>query len=129
MASGCGGKGFADGGERVRIGGGVRARDAPDVLLVDGDDLVDMLPARDRVVLARHLGGAVQALAGSEVEDIENQRGLARTGDARHRHQQPKRDIHRQVFQVELASRRGSSAFVISLTALFRDRHAGMSRR
>src|SRR5438876_8576621 len=36
------GKCFADRGKRIGIGCGVRARDAPDVLLIDGDDLIEI---------------------------------------------------------------------------------------
>ena len=37
----------------------VRASDGRDVRLVDGDNLVDMLPAGDGVMLARDFGGAI----------------------------------------------------------------------
>ncbi len=54
---GRGGKGFADRREGVRVGGGVRARDAPDMALVNGDHLVELLPAADAVVFAGDVVG------------------------------------------------------------------------
>ena len=89
--------------KRVGVGGGVRARDASDVGLVDGDDFVEILEAFDRVVFAGLVGGAVEAGVGGSVEDVEDQRGFAGAGNTRHRHQNPERDAHRQVFQVVLA--------------------------
>ena len=71
---GRGGKGFTDGCEGVRVSRGVRARNAPKVLLVDGDDLVDVLPAGDGVVLARNFLGMIQALMRGKVEDVEDER-------------------------------------------------------
>jgi len=50
---GC--KGFTDGRECVGVGGGVRARDAPNVFLVNRDDLINVLPARDGVVFAWYI--------------------------------------------------------------------------
>ena len=41
----CGSKSFANGCERVGIGCGVRAWDAPDVLLIDRDHFIEVFPA------------------------------------------------------------------------------------
>jgi hypothetical protein len=46
--------------KRVGVGGGVRARDATDVGLVDGDDLVEMLEACDGIVFAGFIGCAIK---------------------------------------------------------------------
>ena len=62
-----------------------------------------MLPAFDGVVLAGEIAGAVQALADGAVEDVEDQRGFAGAGDARHGDQQAQRQAHGDVLQVVLA--------------------------
>src|SRR5512133_439135 len=51
----CGGESFPDGREGIGIGRCVRAREASNMSLIDRDDLVDVLPACDRVMLARDL--------------------------------------------------------------------------
>ena len=68
---GRGGKGCADGCECVGVGGGVRAREAPNVFLVNGDDLINVLPSRDSVVFAGFFRCTVQALMRRQVKDIE----------------------------------------------------------
>src|SRR6476659_4039776 len=57
------GEPFADRRKGAGIGRGVRARRAPDRRLVDLDDLVEMLEALDRVMIARMLAG-IRELAG-----------------------------------------------------------------
>ena len=66
---------------------------------------------------------AVQSLMRGKVEDVENQRGFARTGDTGHSHQQPERDPYRQIFQVELARSVDRQRFVIRFAAALRNRH------
>ena len=44
-------KSFTDGSESIGIGSRVGAWDASDMLLIDGNDLVDILPALDAVML------------------------------------------------------------------------------
>ena len=118
---GGGGKRFADGGKRIRIGRGVRARDAPDVLLVDGDDLVEVFVAFDRVVLAGGFAGTIQALADGAVEDVEHQRGFSGPGYTRHGHQQAQRQAHGEVLKVVLAGAVDGNGFVAWRAAARRD--------
>ena len=76
------GEQLADRGERAGVGRRVRARRAADRRLVDVDDLVEVFQPDDRVVRARPLLGAVQDLRHAPVEDVGDQRALARAGDA-----------------------------------------------
>ena len=99
-----GGEGLADRGKRIGIGRGVRARDAPDVLLVDGDDLVEDIAALDSVVLAgeprsRHTGAARRARSRMS----KTSEDLPGPGDTRHRDQQAQREAHGHVLEVMLA--------------------------
>ena len=75
----------ADHVEQPRVGGGVRARRAPDRRLVDGDDLVELLEPLDRAVRARALTGAVQTVGDGLVENFVDERRLARARHARSR--------------------------------------------
>ena len=70
----AGGKSLADRGEDVRIGRGIRARDAPNVRLVDADDPSHLLKTLDPFMLARDGSRCVQALAHRRVQDIKYQR-------------------------------------------------------
>ena len=70
---GRGGKRLPDRGECIGVGGRVRARDAPDVSLVDGDDFVDMFPTGNGVMFARDFGGTVKTLVSGHVQDVEDQ--------------------------------------------------------
>src|SRR5437660_3157795 len=82
---------FADRGKRIRIGRGVRARNTPDVLLVDGDDLIEIFVAFDSVVFTGGVARTIQALADGAVEDVEYQRGFSGPGYTRHSGQQAQR--------------------------------------
>src|SRR3989442_869931 len=68
----------ADEREDAGVGGRVAARRAPDRRLVDVDDLVDVLGALDARVCAGPVLGAVQHLRERAVEDVVDERGLAR---------------------------------------------------
>ena len=67
----------ADGIEYARVGRGVRARRAPDGLLVDVDDLVDVLEPPDGLVLARLPLRVVEARGDALVEDLVDERRFA----------------------------------------------------
>jgi hypothetical protein len=97
-----GGRGerLADRRERVGVRGGVRARHATDRLLVDGHDLVEVLPAVDAVVRLGRLGRAVEPLPRGAVEDVEQQRRLAGARRPAHRDEEPERQPHGEVPEV-----------------------------
>ena len=97
------GEQVADHVEQTRVGGGVGARRAPDRRLVDGDDLVELLQAVDRAVAAGAPPGAVQAVGDGLVEDVVDERGLARPGDPGHAREHPQRYVDVDVAQVVLA--------------------------
>ena len=92
------------------------------MLLVDGDDLVELLAAFDGVVLAGGVAGAVQALADGAVEDVEHQRGFPGPGYTRHRDQQAQRQAHGDVLQVVLARAADGDGFAAGRAAALRDR-------
>jgi len=86
---GLGREDFADRGERVGVGGRVRARAACERRLVDGDDPVQELPPGDPRVPARRGRRTIVMLPRGTVEDVEHQRGFAGARDAGDRQEQP----------------------------------------
>ena len=94
------GEQLADRGEQPGVGRRVGARRAADGALVDVDDLVDLLEPLDPGVRAGHDLGAVEVPRQRLVQDVGDQRGLARAGHARHGHEEPERDVDREVPQV-----------------------------
>ena len=115
---------LADVREEVDVGRRVRARRAPDRLLVDVDHLVEDLDPLDRVVVARLDAHLVQPVRERLVDDLVHEGRLAGAGDARHRHELPDREldvdplqvVHRRAADGEVAvesfSRRGGIAIV-----------------
>ncbi len=69
---------LADGPEEARVRGRVGARRAADGALVDVDDLVDGLRALQGIVGARLDARAADAAGQGPVEDVRDERGLAR---------------------------------------------------
>src|SRR5690606_13581831 len=90
--------------EDPSIGGGVRARRAPDGRLIDADDLVDVLQALDRVAGPHPARGAVELGAYRAEQRVHDQAALARTANARHRRNQAERHLDGHVLQVVGAS-------------------------
>ena len=76
------GEEVADGGEDAGVGGGVGARRAADGRLVDLDDLVELVDAEDRAVLAGLFARAVELFGERAVEDVVDEGGFAGAGDA-----------------------------------------------
>ena len=95
-------KQLADPVEHARVRGRVGARGAPDGALVHVHDLVQVLQTVDAPVPTGHLLGAVELIGQARVEDVVDERGLPRTGDARDGHEDPEREVHREVLQVVL---------------------------
>ena len=82
------------------IGGGVRARRAPDGGLVDVDDLVDELEALEALVGADGAHGALDGVGERRGQRVGDQRAFARTGDARHDREGADGDAHSDVLEV-----------------------------
>ena len=101
---GRGGEQLADVVEDAGVGGRVGARGAPDRALVDVHDLVEVLEPGDRLVPAGHVPGAVELVGEHVVEDVVDQRRLARAGDAGDRDEVAERERHRHLVEVVLAS-------------------------
>ena len=92
---------LADRVEDARVRRRIRARRAAD-RLVDVDDLVDVLESLDLLVLARLALHVVEARGDALVEDLVNERRLARARDARDERQRAERELDRQVLEVVL---------------------------
>ena len=94
------GEPFADGGEGAGIGGGVGARRAPDRALVDVDDLVEMLQALDRVMLAGMLARIVELAGHGAIQRLDQECGFAAARHAGDGGEQAERNVDGDVFQV-----------------------------
>src|SRR6478672_7177976 len=94
------GEPFADWGEGAGIGRWVGARRAPDRRLVNVDDLVEMLQAFDRVMLAWMLAGIGELARHGAVERLDEEGRLAAAGHAGHRGEQAERNVHGDVLEV-----------------------------
>jgi len=75
------GKKLADGSEDAGVGGGIRARRAANGRLIDLDDFVNVLDAKEHAVRAGRLHGAVELLRQDAVENVVDQRGFPGTGN------------------------------------------------
>ena len=93
----------ADDVEEADVGRRVRPRRAADRRLVDVDDLVQVLEALDALVGARAHPRAVQLVRDGLVEDLVDQRRLARAGHARDRGERAERHLDGHVLEVVLA--------------------------
>ena len=93
---------LADVVEHARVGGGVRPGRAPDGRLVDVDDLVELVDAVDAGVQAGRRLRPVHLLHQRPVEDVVDQRRLARARHAGDRHEAPERERHVDVLEVVL---------------------------
>src|SRR5205807_8940673 len=82
LAFGQAGEPVADLGEGAGVGRGVAPRSAADRRLVDVDDLVELLQARDALARAARDAGAVQRAGGAGVECVDGQARLAAARDA-----------------------------------------------
>ena len=91
---GGGGEQLADVVEHAGVGGRVGPRRAPDRRLVDADHLVHQVQAGDPGVPARDHPGAVDPVGQHRVQDVVDQRRLARAGHAGDRDQRAERELH-----------------------------------
>src|SRR5262245_29013412 len=94
------GEPFADRREGAGIGGGVGARRAADRRLVDVDDLVEMLQALDRVMLAGMLARIGELARHGAVERLDEEGRLAAAGDAGDGGEQAERNVYGDVLEV-----------------------------
>src|SRR5437588_1214830 len=85
---------IADNVEQPGVGGGIRARRAPDRRLVHGDDLVELVEPANGAVRAGALARAVQAIGDGLVEHLVDEGGLAGAGDAGDAGERTERDVH-----------------------------------
>ena len=94
---------LADVVEDAGVGRRVRARRAADRRLVDVDDLVDLLDPVDPVVRAGAQPRAVQAVGDRAVEDLVDERRLARARDAGDAGEDAERELDVDALEVVLA--------------------------
>src|SRR5690606_26118537 len=113
------GEEVADAVEHARVRRGVRPRRAADRRLVDVHDLVEVLEARDALVLARHRARAVELLRKHLVEDVVDERRLAGSAHARDGREDAERDLGVDVLEVVLAGAHDAQhALLVDLAAL-----------
>src|SRR5262249_33092363 len=93
----------ADAVVEADVRGGGRAGRAPDRRLVNLDGTLEMLDALDGAMRADATGGEPECPAGSAVEDVTHERGLAGAGDPGDTGPGAERDANVEVAQVVLA--------------------------
>ncbi len=93
----------ADEREDAGVGGGVAARCTADGRLVDVDDLVDVLGPLDARVRPRPVLRAMQHLGERAIQDVVDERRLARARHAGHARERAERDGHGLALEVVLA--------------------------
>src|SRR3989338_1205399 len=91
------------GRERGGVGGGIRPGGPPYRRLVDNDDLVYIFRAGYPFVAARPFFGAVNPFRERPVDDLVDERGLARTRHARHAHEEAERYLDVYHFKIVFA--------------------------
>ena len=91
---------LADEGEGPGVGRRVAARRAADGALVDGNDAVDGLRAFERPVRAGLGPAPLELLQQRAVQDVVDQRRLARARDAGDRGEHAERDLHVEIPEV-----------------------------
>src|SRR5450759_3968824 len=117
------GEEIADRGEEAGVSSRVRSRRSADRALVDVDDLVDRLDALEPIVLAGLVAGAIQLAGQGPVQDVGDERALARSRDARHGHETGQRKRHDGVLEVVLAGAPNDDRKAAPLAPGLRNRH------
>ena len=110
----------ADAVEHAGVGGRVGTRSPTDGRLVDVDDLVDLVEAVDAAVPSGDGARVVDVLGQGGVEDVVDDRRLARARDPGDRAEDAQREVHVDVLEVvlprsphdELAAGRARAAYV-----------------
>src|SRR5918912_1222373 len=105
-------------GKQAGIRGGGGPRGAADRRLVDVDDLIQVVQALNRVVLAGPLARAEEVLRHALVEDVADQGALARAGDTRDADKGPQRERDVDVLEVVLARTRDPEHVPVALHRL-----------
>ena len=94
---------IADEREEARVGRRIRSRRPADRRLIDLDHLVDELDALDPIVRAGLVAGPVERARQRAIEDVVDERRLARPADAGDGRQHAERNLDVDVLQVVLA--------------------------
>ncbi len=106
--------------EQVGIGRRVAARRAADRTLIDLDHFVQMLQSVNRLVLAGEGLRAIEVLAQSLAEDLDQERTLAAAADAGNADELAQRDADVHIFQIVLGRADDLQPFAGAGPALFR---------
>ena len=102
LRGGLGGEQRADGIEGADVARGIRARRAADRVLIDHDDIIDQLSARETRKPAGSFRRPAAVLEECRVQHVLDQGGLARARDSRDAYQALERNAHIEVLQVVL---------------------------
>ena len=111
------------------VGGRVRARGAPDGALVDVDDLVQLLQARDLAVGPGAAMGVVQPVGERRRQRVGDKGALAGAGDARDHGERADGHLQRDVLQVVLLGAGHLQRAAARLAASLRHRDAAAPRQ
>ena len=113
---------LADVIENAGIGGRIRARRAPDRLLVDIDDLIHILCAVHGVKSPGTVGCMVLDIRQTLIENLIHERTLARAGLTGDDSEGTERDGHVDVLQIVFVSAMDGERESVSFSPLFRQR-------
>src|SRR6266567_5442682 len=115
------GEEIADRSEDAGVGSRIRAWGAADGGLIDFDDFVDLLGAENFAVCGGCFGGAIEFLREGAIENVVDERGLARAGNAGDDGEQPERKRDIDFFEIVRARTEDLNDFAIGAAALFGD--------
>ena len=106
----------------------IRPAVATDRRLVDAHDLVHVLDAVDAVVIAGQRARVDESLPERLVQNVRDERALARAGRARDRDHLPERNRHGQRLEIVLAGAANDQRLAVALPALRRHRDRARAR-
>ena len=109
---------IANRSEDAGIGCRIRARRAADGRLIDANDFVDVLRARNRLVLAGFFARTVKLPGQRAIENVIDQRGFARTRDAGHHRHDAERKSHVEILEIVFFRAENGERRAVRLAAL-----------
>ena len=111
---------FANGREKTRVSGRVRARRAPNGGLINADDFVYVRDAGDLAMRARRFMRPVNLFGQRTIKNIVHQGGFPAAGDTRDHDETPQREFHVHTFQIVLCGTVDADEFTAALAPLGR---------
>ncbi len=112
---------FANRSENAGVSRGIRSRRAADRRLVDLDHFIDVLDARHALVRARRIHRAIELLRQRAIENVVDERGFARTGNAGDHRQQAERQSEIDILKIVFVRAKNLDRLAVGAAAFFRD--------